>query len=259
MVLPALLDDCPIPLFLGPKRHADFRTDYATGLAQLALALGSESSSPRTCGYTERHSHHVEGVEPDEALAPRVASRSPVCYTQDTMSLADHLTEVTVELEFPYVGRIAGVWTPDEHEQDAAWELYVELVTRVSVVELSPGDGLLREGLSSLYSIFTTTRQILRQYGPDVARPKRDSQLSLGYLAISMLNYVLRPVVARWNPLLLDYEHRRAPDVSAWEHEVRWEHAADLRAALNQTRHILLDYIEILAEISGVPAPLPTP
>jgi hypothetical protein len=133
----------------------------------------------------------------------------------------------------------------------------VELVTRISVAELSPNDGLLRESLSSLYSIFTTTRHILRTYGPSVARPKKDSELSFGYLAISVLNYVLRPVLAKWHPLLLDYEHQRVASVSALQHEAVWEQAAELRQVLNQVRLILLAYTNILAHISRVPSSLP--
>lgn len=54
-------------------------------------------------------------------------------------------------------------------ERDAAWELYVEVVTRIAVVELKPGEGSLREALSSLSSPFATTRDILRKYGQRLA------------------------------------------------------------------------------------------
>ena len=38
--------------------------------------------------------------------------------------------------------------------------MYIELVTRIAVIELRPEEGLLREALSSLYSLFDTTRKI---------------------------------------------------------------------------------------------------
>jgi hypothetical protein len=113
------------------------------------------------------------------------------------------------------------------------------------VAELTVGDGLLRESLSSLYSIFTTTRQILRTYGPSVARPAKHSELSFGYLAISLLNYALRPVLAKWHPLLLDYEPHKDAAVSALEHEQRWERAEELRTVLNNVRLILLQYTQL--------------
>lgn len=39
MVLPALIEDCDIPLFLQVKKYADFRKNYSVGLAQLASAI----------------------------------------------------------------------------------------------------------------------------------------------------------------------------------------------------------------------------
>ena len=73
--------------------------------------------------------------------------------------------------------------------------MYVELITRISVVELKPGEGLLREALTSLYSLFDTTRKILRQHGPSIAQPKDKSDVSFGYLAIAILTpYILQPL-----------------------------------------------------------------
>ncbi len=50
--------------------------------------------------------------------------------------------------------------------------MYVELVTRITVVELKPDEGLLREALNSLYSLFDTTRQILENTDPRSRSPK---------------------------------------------------------------------------------------
>ncbi len=82
------------------------------------------------------------------------------------------LKNVSVKLEIPYIGGIEGTWEPDKEEQRAAWEMYVELITRISTVELGPEEGLLREALTSLYSLFATTRTILREHGPSVAQPQ---------------------------------------------------------------------------------------
>lgn len=131
-------------------------------------------------------------------------------------------TSFAVSLKLPWIGEVAGTWEPDEDERRAAWEMYVELVTRISVVELRPDEGLLREALSSLYSVFDTTRKILRQYGPGIAQPKGQGSLSFGYLAVAILNGVLRPVLAQWHPLLLDYEATRPEGVSTTQHEQAW-------------------------------------
>ncbi|HXY86856.1 MAG TPA: hypothetical protein VEG44_00285 [Candidatus Acidoferrales bacterium] len=149
---------------------------------------------------------------------------------------------------------IQGEWVPDKEEQMAAWEMYVELVTRISVAELKEDEGLLREALSSLYTLFGTTRQILRQHGPSVAQPKDKSELSFGYLAVAILNRELRPVLAKWHPLLCDYENAKPEGVSQLEHERKWEQAQELRKILNETRLVLVDYANLLAEAAKVPS-----
>jgi hypothetical protein len=163
------------------------------------------------------------------------------------------LTSIKVKLGLPYIGGIEGDWKPDEEERNAAWEMYVELVTRISVVELGPEEGLLREALSSLYTLFGTTRTILREHGPTVAKPKSGSDFSFGFLAVAILNTLLRPLLAKWHPLLADYETRRPADVSILEHERRWDKHAELRAALAQVRTTLREYADLLAEVADVP------
>ena len=82
------------------------------------------------------------------------------------------VSKVSAKLGLPFgIGEISGEWVPEDVERDAAWEMYVELITRVGVVKLGPDEGLVREALSSLYSLFDTTREILRCHGPAVARP----------------------------------------------------------------------------------------
>jgi hypothetical protein len=152
-----------------------------------------------------------------------------------------------------HVLQISGTWEPNDVEGKAAWELYVELVTRIAVVPLGAHEGLLREALSSLYSLFATTRDILRRYGPEVAEPKPGGQYSFGVLAVAMLNVGLRPLLARWHPALEDWEASRPPGRSRSEHEQAWEHAADLRAALDTARDVLTQYAALMAAACGVP------
>lgn len=162
------------------------------------------------------------------------------------------LSSVRVSLQLPYIGGVEGSWEPDEREREAAWEMYVELITRIAVVELRPGEGLIREALSSIYTLFGTTREILRKYGPGVAKAKGEGEWSFGALSVAILNGVLRPLLSKWHPFLLDWEARRKPDVSAPEHEAAWEHADEARAELNRAREALIDYANVLAEVAGV-------
>jgi hypothetical protein len=243
LILPVLIEDCPIPPLLRPRRFADFRMGYEIGLAQLAVTLHTRPE--RLLSWDTDTSYGKQ-------VLFSTIQENAVWYNGSMLS-TPKLTEISVEIGLPYIGKIAGLWQPDEKEQQAAWELYIELVTRVSVAGLQEDEGLLRESLSSLYVIFTTTREILRKYGPAIARPKAEGSLSFGYLAIQILNYSLRPVLATWHPLLLDHEHTRHPATSVFEHERKWNRAAELRQVLNDTRVVLQDYTTILAQVANVP------
>jgi hypothetical protein len=94
---------------------------------------------------------------------------------------------------------------PDETQQRAAWKLYIELTTRIAVQPLSLDEGLMREALTSLYSLFGTTRDVLKEAGPEVgAAPD-----TVGGIAIAVLNRGLRPFLAKWHPRLQDWEAQR--------------------------------------------------
>ena len=112
------------------------------------------------------------------------------------------LTQVTVSLPF---GIGFASWEADPAERNAAWELYVELVTRVAVQSLNPQEGLVREAMNSLYSLFGSTRDILRKAGPNVGA----SHDSVGGIAIAVLNNGLRPFLAKWHPLLQEWEEKK--------------------------------------------------
>lgn len=164
------------------------------------------------------------------------------------------LESFQVSLNLPYLGGVSGTWFPDEEERKAAWELYVELATRIAVVELRPEEGLLREALSSLYTVFESTRGILRSHGPTVAQAtnENDGDLSFGYLAVAVLNTVIRPVLAKWHPMLEDYESERPEGTSRLKHERQWEYNKELRDVLEETRGILLQYADTLAQVAEV-------
>ena len=121
-------------------------------------------------------------------------------------------TKLTVNLPFE-IGQLE--FEPDEIQQRAAWELYVELTTRIAVQPLGPEEGLLREALASLYSLFAATREVLRRAGPSAANGPN----SIGPVAVDILNKGLRPFLAKWHPLLQSWEHLRAPTASPIEHE----------------------------------------
>lgn len=149
--------------------------------------------------------------------------------------------------------KIAGSWVPSDPERLASWDLYIELITRISVIELPEDEGILRESLTSLHTLFNKTRDILHKYGPDILHTSDSDEMSFGYIAIVVLNYGLRPLLTKWHPLLQDWEDRRAATVSRVEHERNWKHNKELRDALNNMRAILIEYATILSKVADVP------
>lgn len=158
--------------------------------------------------------------------------------------------QISVKLSVPFVGEINGVWEPSDAERLAAWELYVELVTRVTVVHLGPDEGILREALTSFYSLFGTTREILRRHGPEVAPSRAKGRVSFGSLAVTVINGGIRPTLAKWHPLLTAHEAKRAPGVDSVLHERSWDRAEELRAELARTRASLEVLAGILAKVA---------
>ncbi len=155
------------------------------------------------------------------------------------------------KISIPFLG-LEGEWEVDDLQRKAAWEIYVELVTRVTVVELKPDEGILREALNSFYSLFNTTREILKRYGPTIAVAAKPEEMTLGHVAVGVLNKVLRPLLAKWHPILENYEKQRLENISVSDHERQWEQAATLRAEIESVRQKLTTYADVLAKVSEV-------
>jgi hypothetical protein len=155
------------------------------------------------------------------------------------------LKKVSISLPF---GIGSAEWESDSTQRKAAWSLYIELVTRIAVQPLEVEQGLVREAMNSLYSLFGTTREILKASGPDVGASKN----SVGGIAIAVLNNGLRPFLAKWHPLLQAWEAHRPMGVSPKEHEIDWPQQKQLREELAALRDGLEKYANALAEIAGV-------
>lgn len=155
------------------------------------------------------------------------------------------LKKVSVKLPFGIGG---AEWEADPTERRAAWSLYVELVTRIAMQSLEVDQGLLREVLNSLYSLFGTTREILKEAGPNVGA----SRESVGGIAIIVLNNGLRPFLSKWHPLLQAWEAKRPTELSPKEHELNWPEEPQMRREVARLRSGLEQYANALAEIAGV-------
>ena len=180
------------------------------------------------------------------------------------------VVSVKLQVKVPGVADIEGTWEPDRSETTAAWELYVELVTRTPLGDRPGLEGSVRESLNSIYSLFDSTRAILRTHGPTVARPKlwkrvspmrsfkrkpslgglaeSGKPLTFGILAVSMLNLVLRPFLTCWHPRFQDWElNNPGTDENAWHRR------GDFFQDMNELRDSLNEYASTFAKVAGVP------
>lgn len=114
----------------------------------------------------------------------------------------------------------------------AAWELYIEMLTRIVTQPLPSEDGDDKTALDSVYSLFPTTREILRRYGPKAVGFSR--------IAIPVLNQQVRPFTAKWHRLSLR---------GAFDDDAR---RAEFRGELRELQTKLCNYNRMLAEIAGV-------
>lgn len=80
------------------------------------------------------------------------------------------------------------------HRVRTAWKLYVELITRVTTQPLPAGSGDECAALQSIYSLFGTTRGIVREGGPETS--------NLGVVAMAVLNQVVRPFTTKWHKVM---------------------------------------------------------
>ena len=76
-------------------------------------------------------------------------------------------------------------------DKEAAWELYIEMLTRIVTQPLPSEAGDEKAALDSVYSLFPTTREILRRHGR--------GSIHFSKLAIPVLNQVVRPFTAKWH------------------------------------------------------------
>lgn len=163
------------------------------------------------------------------------------------------LTDISINLPFG----IGGVTIENSKAQrDAAWSLYVEYATRITSQPLKPGQGSIREALTSLYKLFEVTRDILKSGGPELAKGSD----SLGPLAIRILNEGVRPFLVDWHSRLKLYEDEQKMvqisqlglGVDPVIDENSWKHADEFRKAQQHLTQELDSYIVALATLAEI-------
>lgn len=119
-----------------------------------------------------------------------------------------------------------------EADKNAAWDLYVEMLTRVVTQPLPLESGDERAGLESVYSLFPATREILSNHGR--------ASIQFSKIAVPVLNQVIRPFTAKWHKETL---------AGAFDDAAR---RSEFREELGVLQEDLRNYNRLLADIAGV-------
>ena len=82
-------------------------------------------------------------------------------------------------------------WCPKDKDKDAAWELYIELLTRIATQPLPMEHGDETTALESIHRLFSLTREIIKKHGREC--------IEFTKIAIVVLNQIVRPFTARWH------------------------------------------------------------
>jgi hypothetical protein len=136
------------------------------------------------------------------------------------------------------VGFLDAEFSPNDQDADAAWELYVELLTRITTQALPVDDGDEAAALASMHKLFEVTRAILRA-------PGRRQATAFAKLAIVVLNQKIRPFTARWHKKFLAGElDKGATD--------RVTAGAAFRCELAELQVYLQHYAGLLSQVARV-------
>jgi len=122
-------------------------------------------------------------------------------------------------------------WEPRDEDKNAAWELYVELITRVATQHLDPDEGDEGAALESIHELFDLTRSTIKHHGRYCINFTR--------IAIVVLNQKVRPFTAKWHPRVLAGDL----DDSAQK---------QFRAELRDLQTDLRNYTRLLADLADV-------
>jgi len=121
---------------------------------------------------------------------------------------------------------------PKEADKDAAWELYIELLTRITTQHLDDTHGNEETALTSVFKIFELTREIIKKY-------KRDC-IEFSKISIVILNQKIRPFTAKWHNILTSDGFY---DANSRE---------EFRSELKHLQVVLLIYTQMLGDMAGM-------
>lgn len=123
-------------------------------------------------------------------------------------------------------------WKPQDEDKGAAWELYIELLTRITTQPLDSAHGDEKTALDSIHALFSITRQILKA--------NTRNCIEFTKIAVIVLNQIIRPFTAKWHRLSLQ---------NAFDDAIRCD---EFRSELIVLQEKLRIYTRMLADMAGV-------
>ena len=123
-------------------------------------------------------------------------------------------------------------WQPKDPDRDAAWELYIELITRISTQYMLPQQGDEQCALQSVNKLFELTRDTIKRHGRHCGEFTK--------IAVVVLNQAVRPFTTKWHRLVLDGALKSKAE------------RALFRTELSELQATLRAYTRMLADLAGV-------
>ena len=120
----------------------------------------------------------------------------------------------------------------NDSDRKAAWELYIELLTKIITQPLAQFHGNEKTALNSIFSIFSLTRSIIKENGTGC--------IEFTKIAIIVLNQIIRPFTAKWHKLSIE---------GAFQDKMKCQ---EFRDELTKLQQQLCIYSKMLADMAGV-------
>ncbi len=121
---------------------------------------------------------------------------------------------------------------PVDEDKTAAWEMYIELLTRITTQPLPDNHGDEAAALKSIHKLFGITREVIKRNGRHCIEFTR--------IAVVILNQKVRPFTAKWHKLSLDDAFNDP------------KQRAKFRTELKKLQKTLTLYTELLADMAGI-------
>ena len=123
-------------------------------------------------------------------------------------------------------------WKPQDEDKAAAWDLYIELLTRITTQPLSQSDSDEETALKSIFSLFGITREIIKKNGRHC--------IEFTKIAVVVLNQIIRPFTAKWHKKSLEEAFNDSNECQQFRDEL-----TDLQKTLKIYSKMLADMADV--------------